>query len=56
MSVTELQRLSKIIRNGWKELANEESNEYDNAVEVAKSILDELEKFESSVEAESDKK
>lgn len=52
MSTDQLKQLSKIIRTGWKEIANEETQEYDNMTEVAKSILDELEKFEAAVEAD----
>jgi hypothetical protein len=52
MSAEQLKALSRIIRSGWKEIANIESQEFDTAIEVAKSILDDLEKLELEAEKE----
>ncbi len=56
MSAEQLKALSRIIRSGWKEIANIESQEFETAIEVAKGILDDLEKLESAAETELVKK
>lgn len=49
MSESQLKTLAKIIRDGWKAIANEDSDDYAAAIEVAKGILDDLERFETEV-------
>ncbi len=50
MSEAQLKTLARIIRDGWKAIANDEGDDRGTMVEVAKGILDELEKFEATVE------
>ena len=50
MSTTELKSLAKIIRQGWKDLANSDQDDADEMVEVVKSMLESLEKLEESAE------
>jgi hypothetical protein len=51
MSEQHLKNLARIIRDGWKAIANDEGSDRDTMVEVAKGILDDLEKFESAAES-----
>jgi hypothetical protein len=43
MSAEQLQALNRIIRTGWKNLANDTEGDYDTTIETAKTMLEELE-------------
>ena len=52
MNATQLKALSKVILNGWKDLANDSQDDADTVVELMKGLLEKLETFVDEVEVE----